>query len=196
MCSNGFTSETICTPAAAKSGRPAEKRSSTIHCVNGSVTTGHVSIMPSAEETAARSASVVSGTIRSTIVEGKATSASIHLARSRDRNAANCVTIRSTVWPLAERLSQDRTVKGTCACVLPARERGHEKSDCRARRVGILQVVNDVGMTFVQFAGLRRMAVALLGDRQRDDARGRDWSGARSTVRGSRSRLRIREPSR
>ena len=33
--------------------------------------------------------------------------------------------------------------------------------------------MNDVGMIFVQVAGLRRVTVALLGDRQRDDARGR-----------------------
>ena len=55
----------------------------------------------------------------------------------------------------------------------PARQRGHEESDRRARRVRILQVMNDVGMTLVEIAGLRRVAVALLGDRQRDDARGR-----------------------
>ena len=55
----------------------------------------------------------------------------------------------------------------------PPRQRGDEKSDGRARRVRILQVMNDVGMALVQVAGLRRVAVALLGHRQRDDARGR-----------------------
>ena len=60
-----------------------------------------------------------------------------------------------------------------CACNPPARQRGDEKSDGRARRARILQVMNDVGMMLVQVAGLRRVTVALLGDRQRDDARGR-----------------------
>ena len=196
MCSNGVTSETICTPAAAKSGRPAGKRSSTIHCVNGSVTTGHASVMPSADEISDRSMSVVSGTIRSTMVEGKATSASIHLARSRDRKAANCVTIRPTVWPLAERLSHDSTVKGAAPAVSSSRQRGDQESDGRARRVRILQVMNDVGMAFVQIAGLRRVAVALLGDRQRDDARGRVGHACDQRPRDSRWRLRRREPSR
>ena len=33
--------------------------------------------------------------------------------------------------------------------------------------------MNDVGMAFVEVAGLWRVAVALLGHRQRNDARGR-----------------------
>jgi hypothetical protein len=33
------------------------------------------------------------------------------------------------------------------------------------------QVVNDIGMVFVEFAGLRRVAIALLGDGERDDPR-------------------------
>ena len=33
--------------------------------------------------------------------------------------------------------------------------------------------MNDVGMIFVEVAGLRRVTVTLLGDRQRDDTRGR-----------------------
>src|ERR1044072_988 len=131
----------MCTPAAAKSGRPAGKRSSTIHCVNGSVTTGHASVMPSAEEISDRSSSEVSGTIRSTMVDGKATSASIHVARAGDRQAA--------------------------------RAGGDETADGRARRARVLQVMNDVGMLFVEIAGLRRVTIALLGHRQRDDARSR-----------------------
>jgi hypothetical protein len=34
------------------------------------------------------------------------------------------------------------------------------------------EVVNDIGMLCVELAGLRRVAIALLGDGQRDDARG------------------------
>ena len=52
-----------------------------------------------------------------------------------------------------------------CACNPPARQRGDEKSDGRARRARILQVMNDVGMMLVQIAGLRRMTVTLLGNR-------------------------------
>src|SRR5437899_6200 len=154
MCSNGVTSATICTPAAAKSGRPAGKRSSTIHCVNGSVTTGHASLMPSAVETSDRSRSVVSGTIRSTMVEGKATSASIHLARLRDRKAANCVTIRPMVWPLAERLSHDRTVKGAAPPI---------RSATRKEVVDHHRLVRPVEGTDSEMDDARRDARAVIG---------------------------------
>ena len=89
--------------------------------------------MPSAAATAARSASVVSGTIRSTIVEGKATSSAIHLPSSGDRKLANRCRILPTVTPLAGRLSQESTVKGarpkslrrdSAATMNPAADRG------------------------------------------------------------------------
>ena len=47
--------------------------------------------------------------------------------------------------------------------------------------------MNDIGMTLVELARLRRMAVALLGDRQRDDARG-GIGHARDQMRGVCSR--------
>ena len=39
--------------------------------------------------------------------------------------------------------------------------------------IGIFQIMNDIGMLLVQFAGLRRVAVALFGDRERNDPRRR-----------------------
>ena len=99
--------------------------------------------------------------------------------------------MRPTVWPLAERLSQERTVKGAAPAIRRRASAATRNPGCRARRVGILQVMNDVGMMLVQVAGLRRVAVALLGDRQRDDARGRVSQARDQTAPGSPLQLRI-----
>ena len=51
-----------------------------------------------------------------------------------------------------------------------ARQRLDEKARRAHRRVGIGEVVADVGMAVVELARRRVVAIALLGDRQRDDA--------------------------
>ena len=52
------------------------------------------------------------------------------------------------------------------------RQRSHDEAGRRARRVKIVEIVHDIGMPLVEIAGLRRVAIALLGDRERDDANG------------------------
>src|SRR3954470_7830095 len=108
----GPTSATSSAPASSKRGRPLLKRSSITHCVNGSVITGQASETPRRSAIAARSASVVAGTIRSTMVEGNAISSSTQRPRSGSRKRANWARTRPTVWPFSGRLSQHRTVKG------------------------------------------------------------------------------------
>ena len=69
--SYGATSATNCAPTRSQAGRPATKRSSIAHCLNGSCTTGAASCKPSAASLSAMSRPVVAGTMRSTIVDGK-----------------------------------------------------------------------------------------------------------------------------
>ena len=69
----------------------------------------------------ARSASVVAGTMRSTMVAGKAMCSATYLPRSGFRRVASRVTTFATVRPLAGRLSQHRTVKGGRPRALRAR---------------------------------------------------------------------------
>ena len=71
--------------------------------------------------------------------------------------------------PLSGRLSQDSTVKGRSArrrAALPARA---PESRAPSAAAGIGQVVEDVGWSRFSRAGRRIVAIALLGDRQRDD---------------------------
>ncbi len=74
MFSYGATSVTNSAPAIDQSGRPCGNRSSITHWLNGSVTTGAASSIPRRAAIAARSRSVVAGVMRSTMVDGKATS--------------------------------------------------------------------------------------------------------------------------
>ena len=112
ISSKGRTSATISTPCSSHRGRPSGKFSSTTHCMKGSAFTGQASCRPSAADIRSRSASVVAGTMRSTMVEGKATSRSMWSARCRSLASANWRTSRRTVSPLDGRLSQHSTVKG------------------------------------------------------------------------------------
>jgi hypothetical protein len=91
---------------------------------------------------------VVSGTIRSTIVEGLGGVA------------------------VGGEIVTGEDGEGGDARSSPALKRRHDESRRRSRRVRMSEVVNDIGMLFVEFAGLRRVTIALLGDGQRDDARG------------------------
>ena len=54
----------------------------------------------------------------------------------------------------------------------PTRQCGHDEAGRRARRVKIVEIVHDIRMALVEIAGLRRVAIAFLGDGERDDADG------------------------
>ena len=71
--------------------------------------------------------------------------------------------------PLCGRLSQQTNVSGPAAARLRAASPGDEDADRRFGRVGMREIVRDVRMRFVQRAGCRIVAVALLGDRRRHD---------------------------
>ncbi len=94
------------------------KRSSSTHCVKGSQTTGQASVMPKRSATWARSSSVVTGVIRSTIELGKATCSATQSARPASPeaspfNRAYAVKTSAAMWPLPWMLSQDMIVNGT-----------------------------------------------------------------------------------
>ena len=84
--------------------------------------------MPSASATAARSASVVAGTMRSTIVDGKATSSAIHLAELRRSQRGELrhdplhgAAVGGEV--VAAQHGEGRHARGA-----PARQRGHDEA--------------------------------------------------------------------
>mmetsp|Transcript_17032 Transcript_17032/g.51318 ORF Transcript_17032/g.51318 Transcript_17032/m.51318 type:complete len:254 (-) Transcript_17032:1203-1964(-) len=98
--------------ASSQLGLPAEKESSMTHCRKGSAITGHSSMMPYSERSSSRCSFSVAGVMRSTIEFGKATSRSIHAARSGSTaDAKSSVTARQTE-PFMGMLSHDRTVRG------------------------------------------------------------------------------------
>ena len=70
------------------------KSSSSTHCVKGSQTTGHRSSIPNRSRTSARSASVVTGVMRSTMELGKRTSRSTQSPSSGSRSRAKAVNTR------------------------------------------------------------------------------------------------------
>ena len=55
----------------------------------------------------------------------------------------------------------------------PAFQRRHDQADGRAWRGRVAEVVADVGVRLIEPAGRRILAIALLGDREADDAAGR-----------------------
>ncbi len=81
--------------------------------MKGSATTGQASCIPSAAAIRSRSASVVRGTMRSTMLHGKLHCLSIHSdsAAGPCRSAKASTRPRST-WPLDGRLSSDSKVTG------------------------------------------------------------------------------------
>ncbi len=101
-------------PARSQAGRGAAKSSSITHWRNGSVITAPRSSMPSAAAIAARSAAVVAGVIRSTIVDGKRTLSSIQASSSPacGSRSAKSRTSPASTRPLSGRLSQHTTVIG------------------------------------------------------------------------------------
>jgi hypothetical protein len=81
--------------------------------MNGSQTTGQASSTPNRASISRRSSSVVTGVMRSTIEQGKATCSPIQSPSAASSRAANAVNARRARWPLPSRLSQDITVNGT-----------------------------------------------------------------------------------
>ena len=80
--------------------------------------------------------------------------------------------MRLVVWPLDGRLSQLITVKGAMPAALRRSSAATMMPGALTRRVGIGEVVDDIGMARVELAGRRIVAIALFGHRQRDDADG------------------------
>ena len=99
------------TPTSSHGGRPAANASSMTHWRNGSATTGQRSSMPMGSRSQLRSASSVTGVMRSTIELGNdvlldpCRQAGVERARPRDHR-------RAAASPLPGRLSQLRTVSG------------------------------------------------------------------------------------
>ena len=81
---------------------------------------------------------------------------------------------------IADQASQDMAVRGKVvaaqrgegaqARIAPRLQAGDEDANGRAWSVGIGEIVDDVGMIGLEAAGRRIVAVALLGDGERDDA--------------------------
>src|SRR3978361_589193 len=114
------------TPTSSNGGRPLQNSSSMTHWLKDSAITGQRSVTPKVRATAARSSGVVFGVILSTIVEGKATFSSIHLASTGSRRAANDTSAVRAALPLLATLSHETTVNGA----IPARRRS-SKADAR-----------------------------------------------------------------
>ncbi len=89
------------------------KLSSSTHWVNGSQTTGQASSTPNRSLISARSSSVVTGVIRSTIEFGNLTVAATHSPSSASRSRANAVNTSWATCPLPWMLSQDMIVNGS-----------------------------------------------------------------------------------
>ena len=86
-----------------------ERRSVGPTAGRGAAITGHSSTMPYSERSSSRCSFSVAGVMRSTIEFGKATSRSIHAARSGSTaDAKSSVTARQTE-PFMGMLSHDRT---------------------------------------------------------------------------------------
>ncbi len=90
---------------------------------------GQASSSPVAAAMRARSASVVAGTMRSTMVAGKATCSATWTPSGGSTSAARRATTLRTERPLDGRLSQHRTVKG-------GRPRSHRSRRAATRKPG------------------------------------------------------------
>jgi hypothetical protein len=136
------------------------------HWRNASHTTGASSRRRSLAEIFSTSAGVVAGTIRSTIVQGKATSASIQPVSASSRSAAKARARSRSVVPLLGKLSQDRTVVGGA----PACRRASSpatSAPIALRATWMLEVLPNVGMLGLEAAGCRVVAIAIFGHGQR-----------------------------
>ena len=116
------------------------------------------------------SSGLVAGTMRSTMVEGKAAlgldpvgEAGVDAAGEIERDAAGDAAVLGQV--VAAEHGEGADAGGAAAG-----ECGDEEARRGARRVGVGEVVADVGMVGVEPAGRGLVAVALLGDGEADDA--------------------------
>ncbi len=158
------------------------KSSSITHWVNGSVTTGQASVAPSAWSTRARSSSVVAGVMRSTMVEGKATSPATQAPSSASRSSAKRDSTRRATTPFAGRLSQVSTVKGGTPAACRRASASMTSPGAVVGSVGVGEVAHDGRVLLVERAGRRIVAIALLGHRQRDDAHPRIGHGGKQAL--------------
>ena len=109
--------------------------------------------------------------MRSTIVDGNAALPSIHRASEGSCAVANACTMPCSTLPLCGRLSQQTIVSGPAPLRAPQRERARQQSDDADRGLRRCQIAHDVRMLEVQRAARGIVAVAFLGDGQRDDLR-------------------------
>jgi hypothetical protein len=164
MSSNGVTSSTSSTPAAARSGRaPATKSSSTTHWRNGSCITGAASRTPVRGEAvdvlgARRGHDAVDhGRGKAALGLDPAGERGIDEPREVEHDAAHDAAVLGEV--VAGQHGEGRQPGGAAAG-----EAAHQVARRRARGLGVGEVVHDVGMGAVERAGRGLVAVALLGD--------------------------------
>ena len=171
ISSKGRTSATSCAPAISNGGRPVGKRSSMTHWLKGSVTTGQASATP-----------VVSQYELAVGVGGCRNDAVDH--RRGERDLAGDVIGQSWVAQPGKagddarrRLAIGREVvaaehRERCSpawiCALPAHRT--IRPGALTGACGMREIVQNVGMARIQLSGRRIVAIAFLGDRERDDA--------------------------
>ena len=171
MSSNGPTSSTMVTPNLSQSGRPAGKSSSTTHWRNGSVITGQASSTPSARETRARSASVVAGTMRSTMLDGTGDIVLDDAApRPASRRPANCDQQPMQRRAVGRQIVAGQDGEGREPARPPARQRLDEKTVRGARRWPDWRGRATMSGCAASRSPARIAQIGLFGDRQRDDA--------------------------
>ena len=170
-------------PTARRRRRPAHPRHRTVASAppigarrptasSGSARTGQRVVDADARRRRPHgSSSSVAGTIRSTMLFGNARCSPIHSASDASPTAASSVTTDRSVEPFADRLSRLNTVRSPAPPCPPVAGREHEVTDDAAGRVGMVDVVADVGMGPVETPGGRVDAVSLLRDGHRDDRR-------------------------
>ena len=168
-CSNGRTSATTVTPAAAKSGAPGARRSSITHWVKRSRWIGQASSRPIRPRDAlCKGSSVGQGDAAADHGVGKRVPASIQPARvglalgagqGRDGAAELAAVVGEVV---AADDARGRRFDGSAGA-----QAVDQQADGAAGRCGVGKIVGDVGVRQVERAG-RGQAVALLGDREGD----------------------------
>lgn len=139
------------------------------HSSNGSHTTGQASSTPDSLAIAARSASVVTGVIRSTMLLGKGTFPVTQAPSAGSLRFAKAVNILRATSPLSWMLSQDITAKG-------ASPRFRRRASASVMRPNVvrcaapgLEVVQNLGVFGVKVAGAVVDVVAAIRHRERND---------------------------
>jgi hypothetical protein len=117
----------------------------------------------------ARSASVVAGTIRSTMLDGKATASFDELANRRRATARSPPARGFTVAPFAGKLSQQSTVKGCSSGWSGGGRKPRQEAVHGSGLAGIGNVPDDVSVRGVESAA-GGAQIGLFGNGERDDA--------------------------